>query len=958
MATVNFTRTAAYQKPQTIIIQRQVEETADSPPAQKTAFIGGYAQVVKYGSSTEGDGWVGPYQGESNFYSWPERLNYGTSVIDEAYTKVFVRNGLFEYFDKSETGAVVQFRSGTINVVEFPSLLLAGNTSGANRSSVFGNRDVQSGDIVVMELIAENSLGQIKRESLTTAVETLIPEGEPGSVDQVESSGMNQRTVTSAEAAITVETLQVASSYSIESGSVSQYDGRNSRGVEDVYYIKVIQSSSNGDLTTARLRITTDSGYDQIDSLQAGANGTFFAIGNPVDQRGLKIRFVGIGDLLKGDSWKLTVKQPFYAPTVTAQAASSGYTGTESTSYLVTVTTGGTYESGKIRLSSQTIDGQDVVNEIPVTALNTPVTISPYGIQLLFHLSSGAVAGQSGLCKGDVYVVTVTASDPTAGEIHAFRLRNNIPASFVNFAGTNGQILIVELKLALVETTELPATVQGIENWTQNDDGVTLSDTIRIYTDSVLVGGQKKALPLLAANGLSGKSEIYVQYRNWLSSTTTTGWGEINSVSELEAALPGAIDPDNPLKYAIYAALLTRSNGNVGIFYANVGDPSDLENWQQALDATKQSIEAYNLVPLSTDPAVRALVYNYVIDLSTAERGLERVAWFGLELNDNEPVLQSVGKIPIAATIGRDTSTSLVQYNELNITTNGADLVEAGVKAGDVVRYHFTTDLITGESLYATTVVKSVVNANTVRVATKFTGANAIPQKIEIWRLTRGAEIVGAVQRQIDYSDRRVRYVFPDAGQVGGYDVSGLEIAGILANLTSNVSPHQSLTLRTIPNLTNLSRVKNLSDAELDALALSGVWIVTTDLRGNAYTRHGLTSGEYENLQNREEVLVRNEDNITQFIRSRVWASVPSANISRSVLSQIDAVVRSALMELQGRYVTEFLGGQIVSYEITQPATQNRIHKDTVDIECAVYVQSPMNVLRIGLNFQVWTQNV
>jgi len=74
------------------------------------------------------------------------------------------------------------------------------------------------------------------------------------------------------------------------------------------------------------------------------------------------------------------------------------------------------------------------------------------------------------------------------------------------------------------------------------------------------------------------------------------------------------------------------------------------------------------------------------------------------------------------------------------------------------------------------------------------------------------------------------------------------------------------------------------------------------------------------------------------------------------VLAQIDAIVRSALIELQGRFATELLGGQIVSYEITKPATQNKIYKDTVDIEVTVYVASPMNVLKIGLSFQVWTQ--
>ena len=69
------------------------------------------------------------------------------------------------------------------------------------------------------------------------------------------------------------------------------YDGSEDGSVDEYYTIEVIQSSVDSDFTTARLRVTTASGLDNVSSVAAAAAGSFTTIGT----RGLRVIFDNIG---------------------------------------------------------------------------------------------------------------------------------------------------------------------------------------------------------------------------------------------------------------------------------------------------------------------------------------------------------------------------------------------------------------------------------------------------------------------------------------------------------------------------------------------------------------------------------------------------------------------------------------------------------------------------------------
>jgi len=77
------------------------------------------------------------------------------------------------------------------------------------------------------------------------------------------------------------------------------------------------------------------------------------------------------------------------------------------------------------------------------------------------------------------------------------------------------------------------------------------------------------------------RADVYIEHRIWHFSNNIAGtYGVVNNLAELERALPGALHPDNPLKYGIYKAL--QNSGETPVIYAAVKEPNRLESWQDA----------------------------------------------------------------------------------------------------------------------------------------------------------------------------------------------------------------------------------------------------------------------------------------------------------------------------------------------------------------------------------------
>ncbi|MSQ94287.1 MAG: hypothetical protein EXR98_06990 [Gemmataceae bacterium] len=143
-----------------------------------------------------------------------------------------------------------------------------------------------------------------------------------------------------------------------------------------------------------------------------------------------------------------------------------------------------------------------------------------------------------------------------------------------------------------------------------------------------------------------------------------------------------------------------------------------------------------------------------------------------------------------------------------------------GIRAGDIVRYLFTTDGFGGEE-YTEFVIDEVINEMTVRLASGHTAAISTPQKVEIWRNLSHTEMATDLgTRAESLGSNRVCCVWPDTLGADGLSVAGYFLCAALAGLRSGVAPHQSLTNAAITGFDDVSRTVDIFNASnMTALA-------------------------------------------------------------------------------------------------------------------------------------------
>jgi hypothetical protein len=153
----------------------------------------------------------------------------------------------------------------------------------------------------------------------------------------------------------------------------------------------------------------------------------------------------------------------------------------------------------------------------------------------------------------------------------------------------------------------------------------------------------------------------------------------------------------------------------------------------------------------------------------------------------------------------------------------------------------------------------------------------------------------------------------------GGVLVDGYYLCAALAGLASGVLPHQGLTNVTVSGFDNADRTTKLfRRSHLNTMAAAGTWIVTQDKDGNIFTRHAVTTGDYEDLNDREEMVVRNLDNISFYWLDRYAPYIGVSNAVDSMLDKIEAETLAGIQDLRQRNFTKELGGQLVDGAISQ----------------------------------------
>lgn len=929
---------ATYVLPQVRVFQEfSVVPSAVANPL-RAHISGPHAQLIRFDQTDERDlGDLGYYDRlVDTAYPWPERP--AGAVVDTSYTTLWVKNALLLYFqDTISQGSTITKTAGYNNRIRSATINFVENTDTYPRAASLLDRDVRVGDVAKVRGVT----GDSESVELWTYVKDIIGDTVAGEVGDAESDANNASTQS-----LSVSVTQTDGALNCVSASAdgSNYDGLATGHITETYDILVTQSSVGRDYTTARLRVISASGEDDVASVTPSALNVATSIGT----RGLTVTFtegdtvacsasasadeVSDDDLIVGQRWQVVVNQAFTQPVPTS---GGDYDNEDDTTYIVTVSRGGSYTDENLpQITVSTTNGVDISGPTNVTAAATAIDVGSHGVTIQWT--------GTGLRKGDRYYIDATGEfeGPMRTIELGHALSDDIPADSE-----------VDLTLFILKPSlEIGKNRVGFApqvNWETSETEFTVSDGIIAYDATWTDDGVPQPLDLYSEEDQE-YGQLFVQTRYWLSDLC----GEvltISDVAELDDAVSGALHPDNPLKWGLLKAL-ENSNG-AEVKYTAVCDPDDETSWLDVLELLVGRDDVYGLVPLTRNRTVLDAYAAHIGNVSNPDAGLWRVLWTSLEGLPAVPVISGGSNVPgyieastsdgevALGTIKDDPDTSGSQYTILRCTSGNADFLTNEVAAGDIVRTLFTTDGFGGEE-YSEYVVDEVESESTLRLISGPDAPINVAAKFEIWRnLSATAESAAIGANAGAWGDRRIRATWPDRIESAGTVQEGYFLNCALAGLVSGILPHQGLTNLEITGFTDVSRTtKKFNQSQLNTMALAGTWIVTQDrLSGKVFTRHAITTGDYDNINTRLEMITRNLDSISYRFKDYFRPYIGMVNVTPTVQARLRQDANILIRLLQTEANTTDLGGQLVSGTIDS-LEQHPIEKDryVMKISCVV----------------------
>jgi hypothetical protein len=641
-------------------------------------------------------------------------------------------------------------------------------------------------------------------------------------------------------------------------------------------------------------------------------------------------------DLLVGQTWLVTVNQS-YTPSVPTSGGT--YTGLNNTTYIVTVTQGGLFSSSsEPQISVADSLGLDISGPTTVPTTGFAVPIGTQGTTISF-------AG-TGLRLGNRYTVNVTAQ--AAGAMKTIVLANNLNPNIP--AGTSVDVSLYILKPALqISANRLGFAPQT--NWNTSETQICIQGGIVGYDPTWTSGGVMLALPVNSSVS-QNYGRVYVQYRAWLTNLVST-FNSLSDPSGVLTAIPGQLDPDNPLSYGVFLAL-SNSNGSA-VGYTAVSDPTSIAAWQAALQVIAGRTDVYGLVPLTHNQQVLQLWQGHVQAYSSPTINQWRVMWTALQDVPTSAVVSSATSTDgntVLATIIDNPNAVGIQYNLLTVPALNGQFVTNGVRAGDIVRYLYVGDGF-GNFTFTDFSVAQVLNQDSLLLSTSSSVPVSTPQKVEIWRNLAPTDEATAIQVQAGaFGSTRVRAVWPDTINTGSATIDGYFLCCALAGLRSGVVPQQGMTNLQITGFTSVPRTVNKFDRDqLDQMAGNGVWIVTSNPQsGDIYTRHAVTTGPYAILDEREEMIVSNIDSISYRFAETFAPFIGVVNAVPTLLNILTVEGRALIEVLKSELFTPSLGGQIIDATIASIEI-SALSADTVNMTVTGTAPAPLNQFVINLSF-------
>ena len=178
----------------------------------------------------------------------------------------------------------------------------------------------------------------------------------------------------------------------------------------------------------------------------------------------------------------------------------------------------------------------------------------------------------------------------------------------------------------------------------------------------------------------------------------------------------------------------------------------------------------------------------------------------------------------------------------------------------------------------------------------------------------------------------------------------GYYLCAALAGLVSGVVPHQGLTRLEISGFDDVSRTTQLfNETQLDIMSGGGVFVVTQNRKtGNIYSRHAVTTADYDTIDDREEMVVRNVDSISYSFADAYEPYIGISNVTPSALDILEAETLARIQYLRQANFTPRLGGQLIDASITE-LRQSLVFKDRAIVKLSLTIPYALNNLECHL---------
>lgn len=476
---------------------------------------------------------------------------------------------------------------------------------------------------------------------------------------------------------------------------------------------------------------------------------------------------------------------------------------------------------------------------------------------------------------------------------------------------------------------------------TYNDQQIPLTKPISGGSNyNTANAGTQSTVTINAAPELSYgpiiSGDVYMGYRALrtdLSNRVLT----INDVNDLEGQL-GEISDENPLALGVQIALANTTTR----IRAIAVDSEDLTGYLAALEVAEGE-RLYYLCPLTQDLTIIASFKAHVVQMSTPENALWRVAIVNSEIPTDEDI--GPWSEDFVNGNGGNNAISLVAGKYV-LTASNATFLSDGATPGDIL--HITA--ATPSGVVGDYEIQEVVSNQQVVINTTSTATGVSYYVTRALSKTQMAQTVASTSSNLGVN--RVWHVMPDlvGVSVGGVTkyVPGYYLCAGLAGMGAGFPVQQGFTNIGVAGIVDL-RNSNFffKKADLDTMAESGTCLFVQDSQdGIPYCRHELTT-DVTVLEYREMLVVKNWDFLSYFYYDKVKGFIGTWNITPDTLNTIRQVLDASSALVKSKKLPK-IGAPLLDATI-QRLEQDANNKDTVVVVLQISVVYPLNYLQLHL---------